>query len=330
MRSIISLSEGQYHSPSGEYNGGAHPYGVRLPGRCIFYSRLFPDRLRRDRRNFISRPPLGRGAEHFDILPALQPPGQRQLRADRQLRRLLRRAAPEDAGQIVRTAIGPVHREHHVADLPPERCAAIDRRAADGPEQLGAVVVRRAAERHRLGQHGDHEPPPLRLAVVIGADLPRHTQRIPACRGRLLQKLQRREHRQRVRRAGQALDLERESIKPAAVVFMGIARSTGEISGQDDLIDDMFHSPTSLYSYGRVYSPAGAIMICGQPALRRAVRERVEKAFSTRSQTRPVSLGSRLKRLRLAASHEGHACGASFARLRAERYFLRRTRRRRK
>ena len=109
-------------------------------------------------------------------------------------------------------------------------------------------------------QHGDHEPPPLRLAVVIGADLPRHTQRIPACRGRLLQKLQRREHRQRVRRAGQALDLERESIKPAAVVFMGIARSTGEISGQDDLLDDMFHSPTALYSYGRVYSPAGAIM----------------------------------------------------------------------
>ena len=42
MQSIISLSEGQYHSPSGEYNGGAHPYGVRLPGRCIFilgYSR---------------------------------------------------------------------------------------------------------------------------------------------------------------------------------------------------------------------------------------------------------------------------------------------------
>ena len=75
MQSIISLSEGQYHSPSGEYNRGAHPYGVRLPGRCIFYSRLFPDRLRQDRRNFISRPPLGRGAEHFDILPALQPPG---------------------------------------------------------------------------------------------------------------------------------------------------------------------------------------------------------------------------------------------------------------
>ncbi len=42
MQSIISLSEGQYHSPSGEYNRGAHPYGVRLPGRCIFipgYSR---------------------------------------------------------------------------------------------------------------------------------------------------------------------------------------------------------------------------------------------------------------------------------------------------
>ena len=59
-------------------------------------------------------------------------------------------------------------------------------------------------------------------------------------------------------------------------------------------------------------------------------RELVKKVFLTSSQTRPVSLGSRLKRLRLAASHEGHACGVLFARLRAERYFLRRTRRRRK
>ena len=36
-------------------------------------------------------------------------------------------------------------------------------------------------------------------------------------------------------------------------------------------------------------------------------RELVKKVFLTSSQTRPVSLGSRLKRLRLAAAHEGHA-----------------------
>ena len=32
MQSIISLSEGQYHSPPGEYNWGALAYGVRLSG----------------------------------------------------------------------------------------------------------------------------------------------------------------------------------------------------------------------------------------------------------------------------------------------------------
>ena len=38
MRSILSLSEGQFHSPSGEYNGGALPSGVRLSGLRFFYS----------------------------------------------------------------------------------------------------------------------------------------------------------------------------------------------------------------------------------------------------------------------------------------------------
>ena len=45
----------------------------------------------------------------------------------------------------------------------------------------------------------------------------------------------------------------------------------------------------------------------------------------TRSQTRPTSLGSRLKRLRLAAAHS-----LTLARLRAVKYFLRRACRRRK
>ena len=40
MRSIISLSKGQYHSPSGEYNRGAHPYGVRLTAAALFYEIL--------------------------------------------------------------------------------------------------------------------------------------------------------------------------------------------------------------------------------------------------------------------------------------------------
>ena len=58
---------------------------------------------------------------------------------------------------------------------------------------------------------------------------------------------------------------------------------------------------------------------CARPA------ELVKKVFLTSSQTRPTSLGSRLKRLRLAAAHS-----LTLARLRAEKYFLRRTRRRRK
>ena len=45
----------------------------------------------------------------------------------------------------------------------------------------------------------------------------------------------------------------------------------------------------------------------------------------TSSQTRPTALGSRLKRLRLAAAHS-----LTLARLRAEKYFCRRTRRRQK
>ena len=58
--------------------------------------------------------------------------------------------------------------------------------------------------------------------------------------------------------------------------------------------------------------------------------ERVKKVFLTRSQTKPTSLGFRLKRLRLAAAHSLCACGVQFARLRAERYFRRRTCHRRK
>ena len=45
-------------------------------------------------------------------------------------------------------------------------------------------------------------------------------------------------------------------------------------------------------------------------------------------QTKPTSLGFRLKRLRLAAAHSLCACGVQFARLRAEKYFPRRTCRR--
>ena len=58
---------------------------------------------------------------------------------------------------------------------------------------------------------------------------------------------------------------------------------------------------------------------CARPA------ELVKKVFLTSSQTRPTSLGSRLKRLRLAAAHS-----LTLARLRAEKDFCRRTRRRQK
>ena len=46
--------------------------------------------------------------------------------------------------------------------------------------------------------------------------------------------------------------------------------------------------------------------------------ERVKKVFLPRSQTRPTALGSRLKRLRLAAAHSLCTVGAQLARLRAE------------
>ena len=49
-----------------------------------------------------------------------------------------------------------------------------------------------------------------------------------------------------------------------------------------------------------------------------APSELVKKVFLTSSQTRPTSLGSRLKRLRLAAAHS-----LTLARLRAEKYFFR-------
>ena len=52
---------------------------------------------------------------------------------------------------------------------------------------------------------------------------------------------------------------------------------------------------------------------------------RAEILAGCRLQTRPTSLGSRLKRLRLAAAHS-----LALARLRAEKYFCRRTRRRQK
>ena len=63
----------------------------------------------------------------------------------------------------------------------------------------------------------------------------------------------------------------------------------------------------------------------GRCSVGTAALELVKKGFLTSSQTRPTALGSRLKRLRLAAAHS-----LTFARLRAVKYFLRRTRRRRK
>ena len=38
MRSILSLSEGQFHSLSGEYNGGALPSGVRLSAEHFYFA----------------------------------------------------------------------------------------------------------------------------------------------------------------------------------------------------------------------------------------------------------------------------------------------------
>jgi hypothetical protein len=38
MRSILSLSEGQFHSLSGEYNGGALPSGVRLSAGHFYFA----------------------------------------------------------------------------------------------------------------------------------------------------------------------------------------------------------------------------------------------------------------------------------------------------
>ena len=75
--------------------------------------------------------------------------------------------------------------------------------------------------------------------------------------------------------------------------------------------------------YRQIYMLGGEI--CAAHA-----NERVKKIFLTRSQTRPATLGSRLKRLRLAAAHSLCAVGAQLARVRAEMYFLRRTCRRRK
>ena len=70
--------------------------------------------------------------------------------------------------------------------------------------------------------------------------------------------------------------------------------------------------------YRQIYMLGGEI--CAAHAT-----ERVKKIFLTRTQTRPAALGSRLKRLRLAAAHS-----LTLARLRAEKYFSRPTRRRQK
>ena len=259
MQSIISLSEGQYHSPSGEYNRGAHPYGVRLPGRCIFYSRLFPDRLRRDRRNFISRPPLGRGAEHFDILPALQPPGQRQLRADRQLRPPPAPCGPRgcraDSPHGDRAGSPQASRRRS-----PARAVCGDRPARgrwSRAARRGCRAPRCRASSSRPARRSRAAAPPARGCYRSGS-APSHSVS-PACRGRLLQAP--------AARAPATCPSCRTGARPRAGKhktgdrgFHGNSAEHRRISGQDDLIDDMFHSPTSLYSYGRVYSPARAIM----------------------------------------------------------------------
>ena len=155
--------------------------------------------------------------------------------------------APEDAGDVVGPVIGPVHRQHHVADLPTQGRPAVDRVLAEDPGQLDPVVRPFAEPVQILGVDRDPQMPPRRGHLVVGAHLPRDRDPFARTEVRRVKQLPVRQDVQPVHGAGKPLHGQHEAIKPPPVVLVRKARRGIHDSAQPRLIDDrFFHWSTSF------------------------------------------------------------------------------------
>ena len=184
---------------------------------------------------------LGLAVHDLGVDPALDPALQGQGGAGIQAARQHRHLAPGDAGQIVRPAIPPVHRQHHVADAPPQGRPPQHRRFAQHPLKLDLVaVVVLLRLRQDPGEYGDDQPAALARLVVEGAELPLHRQPPPLQRQQGLELFAGGDDVDHVRLAGQPPDGQGKPEKPLAVVFVGDLGIAGR-APQPDKVARIIH-----------------------------------------------------------------------------------------
>ena len=92
---------------------------------------------------------------------------------------LVGQTAPGDAGEIIRPAIAPVHRQDHVTDRPAQGGGPEAGRLAQCPGQEQAVLVLPLLQKQLLGKHADDQPAAHAGTVVEGADLPMDRDLLP-------------------------------------------------------------------------------------------------------------------------------------------------------
>ena len=183
-----------------------------------------------------------------------------ELRAGKGACCLLRASAPENAGDVVRAAVRPGDGQHHVADLPAKGRSAIDGRLADRAREAHVILRGLVGRRERIGVDRDDEPTALRRAVIERTDLPGDGDAFAAEEVGLVQNVLRREHGQKIDRARESFDAERQPVKVPVVVGVRVFRQSIQRAGERNAVGCVFHSSTSFSSYGKLYEVGRLLM----------------------------------------------------------------------
>ena len=188
-----------------------------LPLRSLF----FPHRLQRDHGYLIGRSLLLPVPYQLSIGPALEPPGQIHRIPHLQLSAGPGQGPPGDAGQVIRPAIAPVHRQQQVADLPSQGRPAQIGHLAQDPGKLQTVVTALLSRLQALGKEGDDQPGAHPRAVIKGTDLPRGPVMLTGNHRASSEELLRTHYVQRVHRPAQPLHLQGKYKISHSVVGVG-------------------------------------------------------------------------------------------------------------
>ena len=147
---------------------------------------------------------LGAAVQHLGVDPALQPALKAKGVAHVQHGAPVGHAAPSDAGQVIRPAIGPVDRQSQVADGAAQWGGAKVGGAAQaaGQRQL-ILVLLQLCRQNGAGIDRDDQPPAYPAAVVVCTDLPGDLKALACLKGgQRLQKPLRGDDVQLIRRPG--------------------------------------------------------------------------------------------------------------------------------